>query len=386
MRVLHCCLACFYIDNYGYQENVLPKMHMIQGHEVKIIASTETFIDNLKLGYVKPKSYFTSDQIPIVRLPYVNWLPFFIAKKLRIYFGLYEEVNNFQPDIIFLHDCQFLGIFEIIRYVKKFPHVKIFVDGHTDEINSARNFFSKYILHKIIYRYCAKSVEPYTKKFYGVLPARVKFFEEFYGIKRQKLELLELGYDDTEVDFSNQSQIRKHIRDSIGICDNSFVIITGGKITAEKNIKNLVKAFVDLEYDNATLIIFGSIEQSVLSELELEIGKTNIQFVGWLSPKKILNYFLASDLGFFAGLHTVLWETAVGTGLPCVFPLIPGYEHVDLGGNCVFINSTEAAEIKRILEYIMTNEDVLDSMRTIAQDVGRKYFSYYDIAKRAITG
>ena len=49
MKVLHCCLAAFYIDDYGYQENILPKMHKIQGHQVKIVSSTETYIDNQTL-------------------------------------------------------------------------------------------------------------------------------------------------------------------------------------------------------------------------------------------------------------------------------------------------------------------------------------------------
>ena len=49
MKILHCCLAAFYIDNYGYQENILPKIHQIHGHEVKIVASTETFIDDKNL-------------------------------------------------------------------------------------------------------------------------------------------------------------------------------------------------------------------------------------------------------------------------------------------------------------------------------------------------
>ena len=50
MRILHMCLAAFYIDKYSYQENILPRMHKKQGHEVQIIASVETFVDDVNLG------------------------------------------------------------------------------------------------------------------------------------------------------------------------------------------------------------------------------------------------------------------------------------------------------------------------------------------------
>ena len=36
MKILHLMLACFYIDNYSYQENYLPKYHKKQGNDVEI--------------------------------------------------------------------------------------------------------------------------------------------------------------------------------------------------------------------------------------------------------------------------------------------------------------------------------------------------------------
>ena len=42
MRILHLCLSCFYIDGYNYQENILPRINHEDGHDVRILASTET--------------------------------------------------------------------------------------------------------------------------------------------------------------------------------------------------------------------------------------------------------------------------------------------------------------------------------------------------------
>src|SRR5690554_2466439 len=118
MRILHVCLSNFYIDNYGYQENILPKMHKLQGHEVKILASTETFIENSKLGYVDPSSYVTEYGVPITRIPYTNILPHAIAKKIRKYKGVKKTLYSFKPDVLFIHGGQFVSMKEIVSYVK----------------------------------------------------------------------------------------------------------------------------------------------------------------------------------------------------------------------------------------------------------------------------
>ena len=42
MKIVHICLACFYVDGMGYQENLLPKYHA-QKHDVTIITSDFAF-------------------------------------------------------------------------------------------------------------------------------------------------------------------------------------------------------------------------------------------------------------------------------------------------------------------------------------------------------
>lgn len=384
MRILHCCLAAFYIDNYSYQENVLPRMHKLQGHEVAILASTETYIKNATLGYVSPGSYCTPDRIAITRIPYISWLPHLLSKKLRIYKGISKVVEQFKPDIIFLHDCQFVGIKEIISYVRKNPHVKVYVDGHTDFINSAKNWVSKNILHRLVYRWCAQSIEPYTRKFYGVLPLRSDFFRDVYGIPPEKIELLVLGAEQNLVDLSKREEIRTTLRSNLGLSNNDFVIVTGGKLDERKKIHCLMKAVDELQNDNISLIVFGSPNSEMKYEIEELAKSTSIKYVGWSAPEKTYEYLLSADLVLFPGTHSVLWEQAVGLGLPCVFKKWEGMQHLDLGGNCLFINSANLPEIKESIMFLYNDRNFLGSMRKVAEEKGMKEFSYYEIAKRAI--
>lgn len=384
MKILHCCLAQFYIDNYGYQENILPKMHKLQGHDVIIVASTETFIDNMNLGYINASSYLTEFNVPIKRLPYLSWLPNFFARKLRIYKGLEVILEEFQPEIIFLHDVQFLSIFSIVNYAKRNSNCVIYADGHTDFINSARGWVSKNILHKIIYKRCAKAIEPYTKKFYGVLPIRVDFYKEVYKINPKKLELLVLGGDLTDIDLNRKVEIRKEIREQLNIKQDDLVVITGGKIDSKKNVHLLMAEINNIATDKIKLLVFGSVSEELKTEIE-ELAKSKfIRFIGWKKSSDISNYLISSDIAFFPGTHSVLWEQSAALGLPGVFKYWEGMQHMDIGGNCIYLKEVTGNKIRETLLNLYNNPEVLNKMTLIAQNEGMKYFSYFDIAKRAI--
>ena len=384
MKILHCCLAAFYIDKYGYQENILPKHHKLQGHDVRIVASTETYLDNQRIGYVKPSRYVNEDGIRVARLSYVNWLPKLIARKLRIYVGLVSELENFSPDIIFLHDVQFLSIVSIADYMKKNKHVRLYADGHTDFINSARSWVSREILHKIIYRWCAKHIEPYTTCFFGVTPLRVKFFEEVYLIDKNKLDLLVLGVDDSVFNLNDAAAIRTRLRNDLGINDNDFVVVTGGKIDRRKNIHILMQVIADFDNENIKLIVFGFPVDDLKSEFDMLASGDKIIAAGWVAPEKVYDYFFAADIGCFPGTHSVLWEQAVGVGLPCVFRKWNGIEHVDVGGNCLMVDEGNYQEIHEAILKIYTDKELLACMRRVAMNKGVPNFAYSKIAKKAI--
>lgn len=384
MKILHCCLAAFYIDNYGYQENMLPKMHKLQGHEVAILASTETYMDHKELGYTRPGSYINEYGIPVTRIPYVNNLPHRISSKLRIYSGIKRVLEDFGPDILFIHDSQFVGIKEIVKYVRKRKNVKVFVDSHTDFINSGRNWISRNILHRLIYRWCAKKIEPYTTKFYGTLPLRVDFYRDVYGIDEEKLDLLVLGADLTEVNLNNRESIRNSLRKNLGIKDSDFVLITGGKIDKRKLIHNLLRVMNRITDNDIRLLCFGQPNEEMKETFNELVADSKISHLGWLKPREMYEYMMVADLAVFPGTHSVLWEQAIGLGLPAIFRRWKGMGHVDLGGNCLFLEGESEEELEKKIYQVKLNQQLFQHMRNIAREKGMKRFSYYEIAKRAI--
>lgn len=387
MKILHCCLANFYIDDFGYQENILPRIHKDQGHEVAIVASTETYIDKIGVGYIQPGSYLSSDGIVVTRLPYASWLPHAFARKLRFYIGLSEQIERFDPDIIFVHDCQFMDI-AIIANRAASKGTIIFVDCHTDYINSGRSWLSRHILHGIIYKSCAHKILPWTHRFFGTLPLRVDFLRDEYGIPSSKIELLPFGVDDNRISFENQSDLRHAIRNDLGILPNQLVFISGGKIEARKNIDILINAFIVRsnvrELGDAVLILFGESKASFVNLIKVASEHPNIMVLGWLPALDIYKYLWASDVAVFPGTHSVLWEEAVGLGVPCIFKRWPGIGHVDLGGNCIMLDDIDETHLGDTLAKLASEPDRITTMKKIASTHGREFFSYSQIARRAL--
>lgn len=381
MKILHVCLANFYIDNYGYQENILPKFHKKMGYDVKILASTETFIDNQKLGYTIPSTYYNEDGIEVTRLPYRKFFSNLLTRKIRLYKGITNKLLEFMPDIIFIHDLQFCGIRSFANYAKKYD-VEIYVDNHNDFINSCKGFLSRYILHGIIYKKCSKIIMPYVKKFYGVLPARCDFLNKVYGIPKDKIELLVMGVDDSLFDYSSKNDVRRSIREKMGIPKDSFVIIHGGKIDSSKRTIELIKAFLKCNLDNTYLVIFGEVSKDIKQEFDVLINDNRIIYLNWVKANEIFKYYFASDLGFFGGTHSVLWEQAIGCGLPCVFRKWDGILHISVNNNCFFIEDPSVENFSSAIMYLYKTEEYYEMLKN--SEIARKYFSYSSISRRAI--
>lgn len=382
MRIIHLMLSSFYIDNYSYQENLLPKYHKSQGHDVSIIASLFTFDENGNGAWLpEPSDYINEYGIPVTRLNFSK-KPF--SKRLRKYEGLYKKLEEIEPEIIFIHNVQFNDIDVVVKYLKSHVNVRVFVDNHADYSNSAKNWVSKYIQHRIMWRRCAQKINKYVTRFYGVLPARVEFLVTEYGLPREKVELLVMGADDEAVIAAEDVDLKKSIREELGVAQDDFLIMYGGKTdNYKKQVFMLMDAVNQIDNPKVKLVIFGS----VIPELKEEISKRcseKVKYIGWLLAADSYKYFATANLACFPGRHSVFWEQVVGQGIPLLCKKWYGTTHVDLGGNVRFLVQDSVEEIKSEIENLLKSPDVYKHMKDIADQKGRKVFSYNEIAKRSI--
>lgn len=384
MKVVHLCLGSFYPDNYSYQENLLPKFHKELGYEVEVIASTQSFDSDGKVCYLQNTGTYQNEyDIKVTRIPYKTNAK--IWKKLKRYQGCYNALKLAKPDIIFIHGGQFLDIDQVVKYVKANPNIVVYVDNHADFSNSATNWFSKNILHKIVWRHCEREIEPFTKKFYGVLPVRVDFLKNMYGLPASKCELLVMGADDDLVAATNSPGIKAQIRAKYGISEADFLIVTGGKIDAwKKQTLLLMKAVQNIKSHKVRLIVFGSVTPELQSQVSALSDGNKVQYIGWVQSSDSYQYFAAADLVVFPGRHSVFWEQVAGQGIPMLVKDWPGTHHVDLGGNVHFLTQDSVGEIQAEIEHLVEYPQEYQEMKRIAQEKGTDVFSYRSIAQRAI--
>ena len=92
----------------------------------------------------------------------------------------------------------------------------------------------------------------------------------------------------------------------------------------------------------------------------------------------------AGDLIVFPGLHSVMWEQAVALGVPCIFRQMVGFDHVDIGGNAIFLTDVSADRLKRTIKNLVDDKSIYNEMLKAAQSNKRKKFMYSQIAEDAI--
>lgn len=382
MKIVHLCLGAFFSDGYAYQENMLPKFHKKLGYDVEVIASLVIFDKNGKVTLMDhAKEYINEHGFLVKRLDYKK--PYKIYERLRRYNGLAEALEQATPDILFIHNCQFADIDVVAKYLKKHPEINVYVDNHVDDLNSATNWLSKNVLHKIIWKHCAHTINPYVKKFFGVLPARVAFLSEMYGLPADKCDLLVMGVDDDQVNRTIESNIGHKIRDKYRAANDDVLIMSGGKLNRYRpEVLNLLEAVNELNNPKIKVLFFGLVDEQYKSRFDALVATGNIIDVGWLSVPQTYDYMSASDLLVFPGLHSVLWEQAVGMGKPCIFRKLEGFDHVDRGGNCLLLDDVSKDGIKKALLHVLHNNQ-LEEMTKRAKAVSNS-FSYTEIAKQAI--
>lgn len=378
MKIVHLCLSCFFIDNYSYQENMLPKYHVKMGHDVTVIASLVSFNKEGKPCLLpSPSERIDEDGYKVIRLGYKE--PIKINRILRKYQGFYETLVKEKPDVIFTHGVAMAAVNTLIRYLQEKPNVKLYGDHHGDYINSATTFLSKYVLHKIVWRHYVKKLEPYLTKCYGVTPMRCRFLKEMYHLNPNIIEFLPMGVDDEAIP-ENRTAVRDAVRKELGIPPNAFLIMTGGKIDQRKNTHVLLEAIKRIGNPNLHIVICGVLAPEM--EYLKEQFNNNIHYLGWCNAQRVMDCMVAADMACFPGTHSTLWEQAVGVGLPAVLKRWDEMTHMDVNGNCTFVKGEDSAELQEVIEQMLV-KDVYREQKAKSEEAAT-FFLYSDIAKKAI--
>ena len=194
-----------------------------------------------------------------------------------------------------------------------------------------------------------------------------------------------MGGDETVIPYEKRDLLRIKFCERLSLPRDTFIICSGGKITKEKNIIELIRAFNLLKICNIHLILFGSLTKDIEIEFnELLSADKRISYLGWADQTKINEILVFSDLAIFPGTHSVLWEQSIACGTPAIYRRRQFMTHVDVGGNCLFIEDGEIETIAQSLRQVLNDKNLYDSMKLVTRTIGVEIFSYGNIARRSI--
>ncbi len=370
------------MDDRAYQENELVEEHARQGHEVLVIASTQIINTEGHREFVEPSRYRNAQGIEVIRLAYHQLIPHMLAKSLRVHKGVYKILEEFRPDSILFHGMCGWELITVSKYKKIHPEVRFYVDTHTDFINSARSFISKWGLHFLYYRAIVHKSLSSIEKILCVSKLTEAFARDFYGIPEEKLEFYPLGGH--PISDEDYAQLRNEARRSLQLSDNDIVFIQSGKQSAEKKIVETLNAFIRAYDPDFKILIVGSLLEDVRDEV-LEIIKSDqrIRYLGWKTPAELRALLCASDVYLQPGSQSATMQTSLCCRCVAVLASIEGHE--------IYVNSNNGWLVKceddiySVLSKISLDKSLLASWKVGSEEFAKSKLNYAVLARRVLS-
>ncbi|WP_317412690.1 glycosyltransferase family 4 protein, partial [Clostridium baratii] len=240
----------------------------------------------------------------------------------------------------------------------------------------------KYYIHlhnEVKSLYGCDEVALNCKKIIGISDFICKSTSEF--MKDYPKDKFSILYNCIDTDKFNKDlwlNDKANIRKKYGIKENEIVMIFSGRLTAEKGIKELIKAFKLIKSKNIKLLVVGSyfynsdMSSSQSDEIDNLVKdiKDKIIFTGYIQYDEIPKVYAIAD---FAVLPS-MWEEPAGltiiesmsTGLPIITTESGGIpEYVT--NECAFIIKRDKDIIKNLAEKI----EILSNDKELREAMGK---------------
>lgn len=387
-------LCDLYDEKLQYQENLLAKYYTKHGHELTIIAATfnsATAYHANAYNKNDPAREYWDGAAKVIKLPY----EFNILHKLRRFGGVGEILNHEQPDLIFVHDIH-LNLSDAAAYKRRHPDCRIIMDYHADYTNSAKNWVSLNILHKVIRRRFLHRYKSYIDKILPVVPMSAIFLNEVYGIPKDEMDLLPLGAD---MDLAKQiiaDNAGLAVRAQLGIPLDAIVIFTGGRLAPLKETHRLLDAFLRLDDPTIHIVVAGAAangeDDYVRRLVDQCAGNQRAHFVGWVSAQDVYRYMDACDFAIFPGSQSVLWQQAMSVGLPLIVgagTLLGNQDpsYLNLYDNVVILDRANVRSdvIAERIRTLTTDRALLAQRRAAARRAADELLDYNTIVEKTLT-
>lgn len=378
MKVAHLCLSCFYVDGFSYQENELVRQHVVDGHDVVVIASTESFGPDGALTHVQPGSYMGTDGARVIRLPYRRWIPKNLAPKLRSHPNVYRLLSTEHPDAILFHGLCGWELLTVSRYKRAHPEVRLFADSHEDFNNSARSFLSKYLLHLTYYRTILHAALRSIDKVLCVSDETISFVRDFYRVPAEHIEFFPLG--GTVLQDQAYFSRRAAARSAYGILDQHVLLVQSGKMDTSKKLLQSLEAFVRQPDPELRFLVVGHLQDDIAADaMKLIDADRRIVFTGWKSASELQSILCAADVYLQPGTQSATMQMSLCLRCAVILDDVPSHRrYVEHNGWLLGGDRT----LDAVLSEIAQSPQQLKAMAANSHAFARAHLDYQILAER----
>lgn len=343
---------------------------MVQrGHEVLVIAASDR-----EYAYTQTHGKLSVMRLKSIKNPLRIGQRFMLASRQTVMHAL----NNFQPDVLHIHDPIQVGAFGI-EYANKHQiptaltthQLPWFVASYLPDkffiremVEKSLWLYARWLLHRFTSIITpTKTVAKIIKSKTGLRPRAI-----FYGIN---LDIFHHYRNADEEIF---------VRSQYGLPLDVPIILHTGRLDADKSVQRVVLAAAEaMQQSNAHLLIVGDGQQKEnLINLCTSLGiGSRTHFTGFITDKtELARIYRTANLFVTASeieTQGIVILEAAACGLPIVAvkaTCIPEIVHHDENG--LLVNSGDIQSMSRAITTIL-NDGTASFMRTNSRSIAEKY-------------
>lgn len=379
-RILHVCICGPFTDGLAYQDNQLVEQHVALGHEVTVIATTETYDSDMKIAHTDAGTTQLACGANLIRLPYAWGLRGWLATKIRAHRSMRECIENIQPDRILFHGLTAWDLLTVASYVKCNPKVKLFADCHEDFNNSAKTWASRELLHKRFYKPIFRRCMAHISKVLCITVESLDFAIDFYGSDRAKTRLYPLGgvIESAEVNARRRADFRSRL----GFTDADLVITQTGKLDRTKKLTSALQAFRGNSSPRLRFVIAGNMTDEVKAEcLPIIESDARIMNLGWQSTDELRSVLAGSDFFLQPFGQTATTQMAMCHGCVVLAQDLPSHRWL-VGDNGKLFK--DAGELDATFRWVAENQERVKQLRQASISFAEANLDYRKLALQIV--
>lgn len=323
------------------------------------------------------------------KLTFFDFLSFGICSNLKSNRLVKKRIKEFKPDLVYIHNTWFkanLGIFKVLEQT----NLKVFHKLHNFRFQCSRSFLSKNhfqnnevcpacnlnsnstgLFNKYYENSYLKSLSLilYSKKYFKIIKKnKIKILTI---TKFQKKFLQNIGIAENKIFlYHNPIQIPK-----IDNKNKSNFFVYAGRIDSSKGIENLIYSWIECNLKGYKLKIIGEINKLEDIISNLNFSSYNIEFLGQLPNKEVLNLISKSKAvitatKMYEGQPRLLCEASSQNTLS-IYPSFGGMDEFFPSGYKYAFEQNNYDDLKEKIFLIANHQDINSESKKVYNHINK---------------